>query len=571
MRRLPPLLLLLIAAMLPLCTSNSEDFKKFSSESEFREYVVESLQHTAAWEGLRWGVDLKGIAVGSAEGYAGRYSQTNVQVPEIDEPDIVKTDGSRIYFSEGSETKVVDAYPPESMKLAFEIDDGGELFVIDGKIIVVRRDGIAAYGEDKLWDFDVNGEIVSARLYGDLYVVTRTRLNVYKPCPVTVGDGVVAKCTDIYHPIEPVPVDVVYTVLRISPEGVVKNKISFVGSYTDSVVYVSRNAVYIGYRMPTNYAELTYEFLRRNPDLVPKEVLERISRVMDYDISSEAKLTEIQVVLWSYLSTLDEEDRVRVEKEMWSRMRNFAAEHAREFKKTKIVKISLDMKPVATTEVPGYLLNQFSMDEYGGKLRVATSLGSTNDLYILDAHLNIIGKLTDFGVGERIYSVRFAADKAYAVTFRYTDPFFVIDLSNPNMPRIAGKLKIPGYSSYLHVLNDNLVLGIGKEGSWVKLSLFDVSNPYEPKEIDRFVFDEYWSEALINHHAFLVDEEKEIFFLPASHGYVFSYSSGLKLTKVIACPAKRAVYIDRYLYVVCDGKIVVYDEDNWQRISEIRI
>ena len=84
------------------------------------------------------------------------------------------------------------------------------------------------------------------------------------------------------------------------------------------------------------------------------------------------------------------------------------------------------------------------------------------------------------GKDERIYSARFIGDKGYLVTFKQVDPFYVLDLSNPKKPEIKGELKIPGYSSYLHPISDDLILGIGKEGSVVKVSLFDVSDPTNP-------------------------------------------------------------------------------------------
>ena len=112
------------------------------------------------------------------------------------------------------------------------------------------------------------------------------------------------------------------------------------------------------------------------------------------------------------------------------------------------------------------------MDAYKGYFRAATTTGdiwrqdegtSKNNIYVLDGGMNIIGKLENIAPGERIYSARFVGDRAYLVTFKKVDPFFVIDMSSPRTPRVLGALKIPGYSDYLHPVDNNHVLGFGKD------------------------------------------------------------------------------------------------------------
>jgi len=136
------------------------------------------------------------------------------------------------------------------------------------------------------------------------------------------------------------------------------------------------------------------------------------------------------------------------------------------------------------------LLNQFSMDEYKDYLRVATTLNDENDLYVLDEKLNVVGKITGFGKDERIYTVRFIGDKGYIVTFREIDPFFVIDLSDPKNPEIKGELKLLGFFSYLHPISEYVILGIGRGDKYVKISLFNVSDAENPKEISRYFLKE---------------------------------------------------------------------------------
>lgn len=153
--------------------------------------------------------------------------------------------------------------------------------------------------------------------------------------------------------------------------------------------------------------------------------------------------------------------------------------------------------------VPGSVLNQFSMDEKDGYFRIATTDSkswreedNTNNLYVLNENLEIVGKVEDLAPGEKIYSVRFMGNRAYMVTFVQTDPLFVIDLSDPTKPTVLGELKIPGYSKYLHPYDETHLIGIGEDTKVVnygygdqvttdgmKISLFDVTDPNNPKEM----------------------------------------------------------------------------------------
>ena len=269
--------------------------------------------------------------------------------------------------------------------------------------------------------------------------------------------------------------------------------------------------------------------------------------------------------------------------EMTNKMSDYTKKHKRDLTKTDIVKINIDDLKVETIGiVPGSLLNQFSLDEYEKNLRVAVTVGENflwgarieteNDIYVLDKNLKVVGSAQGLGAGERIYSARFIGDKGYLVTFRQTDPFYVLDLSNPNNPQVKGELKIPGYSSYLDPIAENRILGIGKEGSEVKISLFDVSSPTNPQEVSKYILKEYWSDILNTHHAFLSDEKHKIFFLPGSNGgYVFSYENdSLKLQKAVSdMQAKRALFINDYLYIVGENKIVVLNETDWETVNEL--
>src|SRR5208337_3268631 len=176
----------------------------------------------------------------------------------------------------------------------------------------------------------------------------------------------------------------------------------------------------------------------------------------------------------------------------------------------------------AQGSVPGYTLNQYSMDEYNGYFRVATNWwqGNTeiNNIYVLDSNLSIVGKLEGLAPNENLYAARFINDTCYLVTSNQTDPFFVIDLSNPEAPKVAGELQIPGSSSYLQPYDANHVIGLGLENDTVKLSLFDVTDISNPTEIASYSVEGNYSSstALNDPKAFLFDLQKQLLVIPVS-------------------------------------------------------
>ncbi|WP_182885434.1 beta-propeller domain-containing protein [Microbispora sp. H10885] len=175
---------------------------------------------------------------------------------------------------------------------------------------------------------------------------------------------------------------------------------------------------------------------------------------------------------------------------------------------------------VTSGSVPGRLLNQYSLSEYDGRLRVATTSGaevfgaspstSESGVYVLDAGtLAPTGSVTGLGRGERIYSVRFMDDLGYVVTFRQTDPLYALDLRDPAAPKVTGELKITGFSAYLHPAGEGRLIGIGQEASeagralGTQISLFDVADPAAPAVLSRFHRKDSGSEAEWDPHAFL--------------------------------------------------------------------
>jgi uncharacterized secreted protein with C-terminal beta-propeller domain len=304
---------------------------------------------------------------------------------------------------------------------------------------------------------------------------------------------------------------------------------------------------------------------------------------------------------------------------------------------TSIYRVSIDngiLTFQAKGSVPGGVLNQYSMDEYNGYFRLATTNWkdtTENTVYVLDMNLTTVSEvsLTNAEIRETIQSARFMGDKAYIVTFEQKDPFFVLDMSNPAAPRMAGKLEIPGYSSYLHLYDENHVVGLGKEGQFVKLSLFDVSNVNAPTEIAKFIVDgEYsdsttydnstgWptngfdysdSQALYEPKAFLFDKEKNgLLVIPMSTvkygelvgtdttywgqtgywegAYVFKVTTtgGFELRGGITHQdtaslygdynkqVNRALYIDNTLYTVSQAMVKLNSLTNLAPLAEVNL
>ena len=178
---------------------------------------------------------------------------------------------------------------------------------------------------------------------------------------------------------------------------------------------------------------------------------------------------------------------------------------------------------VASGEVTGRVIGQYALSEHNGVLRVATTDGSSwggdpsagasestiTTLGERDGELVELGSVGGLGKGEQIYAVRYLGDTAYVVTFRQTDPLYVLDLSDPANPRETGELKITGYSSYLHPLGEDRLVGVGQEATdqgatiGLQVSLFDTSDPAAPAKLDGEVLRNAWSDAEHDPHAFL--------------------------------------------------------------------
>ncbi|CAJ37767.1 conserved hypothetical protein [Methanocella arvoryzae MRE50] len=479
------------------------------------------------------GMPMLGTAPAASTGWskagdmtAGKdYSTTNVQVAGVDEADIIKTDGSNIYLVSNGRLIIAKAYPPGDAKILSNTSFGNftpnELFVsgdrlllfgsgredsyepwvrVDGKSIMPPRP-LSSFTSARLMDIsdlsnprvvktiDIEGNYMTARMIGDYaYFVINTRPYIARPEVKTpdeiiplyrVGSGdfqPVAEATDIRY-IPPRSISSFVTICSLSMKGdggdLVKETIAGSGQE----LYASPDNLYITKSSSPYY----------------------------YREGSSGNET------------------------------------------TSIVKFHLSGGQITSAgsgKVPGHLLNQFSMDEHEGYFRIATTRGdlfddrnpSTNNIYVLDSAMNTVGSLEGLAPGEKIYSTRFMGSRCYMVTFKKVDPLFVIDLSDPRNPKVLGKLKIPGYSDYLHPYDETHIIGIGKEAidagedktssrgldfAWyqgVKMALFDVSDVEHPKELHKVVIGDRGTDSpvLTDHRAFLFDRNTGLLVLPVT-------------------------------------------------------
>ena len=280
-----------------------------------------------------------------------------------------------------------------------------------------------------------------------------------------------------------------------------------------------------------------------------------------------------------------------------------------------------EIHPAASGKVPGRVLNQFSMDEYKGLFRIATTVSkftiknlyerlkhyashritfvaellksrfmvfrSTqyNNLYILNETLDIISKIEDIAPGERIYAARFMGNIVFLVTYRRIDPLFAINVSDPYHPKIIGFLKIPGYSEYLHPYGDKYLIGIGFEGTntgrfiGFKISLFDISDLKNISEVSRLIYKNItYSHALYDHKAFTINNDEGYFMIPVRgvHGsgiLVIDIRDG-KLVEhgfIRHQDAFRSIYIEDYIVSISGSLLKFIDYKSMKLINEVEL
>ncbi len=583
------LTLLVIAAIIAAgCTGStvtpaSEEIKKFSSADEIRQYIEENTKLAAEAEGDYYtnGVGLardvavpqaaaaesaKGLSVSPPSPGSADYSTTNVQVAGVDEPDFVKNDGKYIYVISGDTLTIVDAYPASGAAIVSKttIDDSPKDIFVSGNRLVLFTTGSPSrdsgdepvsaslmksmpyYGgyspathavfydiSDRknvkvVKDYEIDGDYIDARLIGsNLYLVTREQVYSYRneeirvPC---VREN--AKCIvtpDVYYFDNPERSYAFTTVTSFDTTSANEKdaKTYLVGN--GNIMYVSEDAMYISYQK--------YHNIWRRGMVEPAIAVDDRA-----PMSSSSGVTSS--VLWEDFNRMSDAEKQRVLADMKAQEEEKIAKKEIDQSTTAIHKIAIKNGAItylARGEVPGYLKNQFAMDEYNNNLRVATTSNvyttrgsyEYNNVFVLDSGMKTIGELTHIAEQETIYSTRFMGDRLYMVTFKRIDPFFVIDLSTPNNPKILGKLKIPGYSDYLHPYDKDYIIGVGKEtgtNEWggvstqgIKLALFDVRDVENPRQVGKVEIGDAGSDSAVlsDHKAFLFDREKNLLVIPA--------------------------------------------------------
>ena len=657
----------------------SEELKKFSSSKEVIEFLKQSQSTSGnyyggfAGRGVMMAVeeaDMDSTASKAAAPTAGAadYSQTNVQVQGVDEADFVKNDGKYIYTLSGNKLVIVDAYPAEDAEILSETEIKGrprDMFVNKDVLVVMAEgdDQVLAIDEYDFVprprytqkthaivfniqnrekpvlekDFDVSGYYYQSRMIGD-YIYFIAKENVYYfsnyvDMPVLRESGKVIASPSVFYFPRPFNSYTFHTIASFNINELSINAESFMLG-DSSTLYVSESNIYLAYQknVPFGYYESHNKdrFFEVVLPLLPADAKNMINEInSDRGLDQYEKWEKISLVLEDMYNSMEEKEKTALIEKIEKAVEEYELKLEQERRKTVIHRISINegkIRHEADGEVPGYLLNQFSMDEKGGNLRVTTTTyvyarESTmyNNVFVLDSDMEVIGKLEDIAPEERIYSARFIGDRLYMVTFKNVDPFFVIDLSEPESPKILGQLKIPGFSNYLHPYDEDTIIGIGKEtegNEWggistkgVKLALFDVSDVKNPKQLDKYEIGEQGtdSEALNEHKAFLFDREKNILVIPvrevkgryydSKYGYyrndVWQGAYAFGLTKEDGFELKgkvthaekadddayygspnavrRSLYMGNVLYTISAKKIKMNDIDSIESLNEIEL
>jgi hypothetical protein len=493
-------------------------------------------------------VAMDGAARGSEEQAAPTagqdldYSGTNVQVLGVDEPDMVKTDGRRIVvLSEGmlivadvtgTQPEVIGRLRIDELSVQSLFLSGDTVLMFgsawmpvvpliegDARIAPVPESPTVQLIEVDISDepeivrtVSIDGRFISARMVGDIVRLVLTSGPVGFEWSYPTGSG-----------------------LQAERRAVAENREIIEGSGAQN---------WIPYYVVTDAdGEVTSEGSLFDCDRAahPEEFsgLDMLS-VVTIDVGEGLDVVDATGVLATGDTVYASTDSLYVATQnwqVWQWARTGAEDDRPDEVMTEIHKFDISRSDVtdyaATGRVPGYLLNQFAMDEHDGLLRVASTTSpnwwssgfeSESRVSVLSeegGELVEIGMVDGLGESEQVYSVRFMEDVAYVVTFRQTDPLYTIDLSNPERPEVVGELKILGYSAYLHPLGDGLLMGIGQDASdtgqvkGTQVSIFDVSDPSDPRRVDQFTLSEGSSSQVeYDHHAFLYWEPTGLAMVP---------------------------------------------------------
>lgn len=452
------------------------------------------------------------------------YSTTNIQVENVDEADIVKTDGNYIYSLSGNDVIITNVENPQEIKIETTIAarsnsipedlilNGNHLVIISTKSTSSNYNSYSAKNNTivSIYNIETKSKPVLEKSYElyEPYYTSRcidNELYVISSGDLRKEDGKVERAyredgkeeeikLDNIKYLEDVKTDK-QTIISAVDLNNVKDAVDIESFLIDvSNAYVSENSIYLldekynsGYRMPTV------------KDLFGLKGIFGIFTEEDYYNENHGTNTEIY--------KFD-------------------------------ISVDGDVSYSTKNEVKGTTINQYSLDEYEGNLRIALDDDDGARIVVFDEDLNQIGESDYVAEGETMYSSRFMGDKAYLITYKNTDPLFSIDLSEPTKPRVLGELHIPGYSTYLHPYDENHLIGIGIETEEVvnrnssgkvlststkvtgmKMALFDVSDINNPIELSNTVIGDKktTSAILTNPKALLFSKERNLIAIPVNN------------------------------------------------------
>lgn len=514
------------------------------------------------------------------------YSETNTQVKGVDEADIVKTDGKNIYYVvkeyNGYGIAIINVNTNEKVnKIEYDNNEiyPSEIFLYKDKLIVIGN------------KYQNNKTVIEE---------TETTSKRY------------LELADVAYIGNSMTTIVVYDVSDVLNIKEIR-KVEIEGNYISSrmieenIYVISSKDLYQYYYGSLREDELQSRYLDTaiSDDLICKDYKDiyyfpeseesNYLNIASFNVNN-LEDANVKTFLGAGSDVYCSENNLYITKTNWNykMIEDSTAE-------TSIYKISLNGTKLvleAETKIPGMIINQFSLDEYNGNLRIAvtkynnnSSEDTSNNLYILDSKLSVIGSIENMAEGEEIYSVRFMGNKGYIVTFKQVDPLFVIDLSNPINPSVVGELKIPGYSSYLHPYDENHIIGIGyntTETSYgstvndgIKLSMFDVSNPTNPIEMFNTVIGDKHTNtsATYDHKAVMFSKEKNIIAIPIVQYnrkyeskaviYNIDFENGFNQLGEIEEESDNITYrrIERIIYV---GSNYYTFSNKWVNVSDMK-
>lgn len=545
------------------------------------------------------GFDLGGVAGAVTDGGMGgtsAHGETNVQVEGVDEGDILKNDGSYLYIvrmaNDAGYVDIVDIRDPQDLHSVGHID-------VCKSTSTEERNTFA-----DITELFVTGETLTVLYTETTYPVTDWTLEIYDGAVGADTTQTVAAVYDVTDRAAPV-LRYTYAVDgRLISSRMTDSTLLLVTEY--SVPLYKNDSDLKNASVPCFYKDnVKTRFPVNTVCLTANTESQSYLTVTLLDTASDGTNAQMKAVLGGgtdiyctedtlLVAAQDLSDAVTYSNETGDGTASFTLAAA----DTRLFAFSLEsgVRYQGSTKIDGTLLNQFAMDAHNGYYRIATTAEDGSCLTVLNESLETVGELRGIAPGEDIYAARFMGDTAYLVTFYQTDPLFVLDLSDPASPRVTGELKIPGFSSYLHPYAENLLIGIGTAGDengatgQLKISLFDVGNMQEPKEISAVVFDDRAfsdSAAQYDHHAYLslsdgtfaipVTESGPLTD-PHSFACVLTVEDGeLRVLETyspdtathLAYTVTRITYAGSTLFTLSDTALVAFDRGTGEQLARI--